>query len=284
LSQEWNGSQWLSESPVQSSTTYNQLYSVSCTGSTFCMTVGSYISTSILVAMSQVWRGSSWSTVGTTDFSTTHNVLSGVSCPSSSACVAVGYYTSGSETLTVAEQWTGGTSYSSASGAQNPSSTSNLLESVSCDSSSDCVAVGQAATPGDTPLIVSWTGSEWSLVAGPDPATQASALAGVSCTSLGGCTAVGAANEQTLALSGTTPVPKITSFSPASGKVGAKINIKGSGFLSLVGVKIGSKSASILSWTNTKITIEVPSGAKTGKIEVIADGGTATSATSFKVT
>jgi hypothetical protein len=82
------------------------------------------------------------------------------------------------------------------------------------------------------------------------------------------------------------PAPTITSLSPASGKVGATVTIKGTNLGGATKVMIGTKVATIVSGSDkaTQLKIKVPTGAKTGKIKVTTAGGTATSKTNFKVT
>jgi len=82
-----------------------------------------------------------------------------------------------------------------------------------------------------------------------------------------------------------SPVPTITSFSPASGPVGTSVTINGTGFTGTTSVKFfNNKSATFTVVSPTKITTTVPSGATTGPIRVTTPGGTAASSTSFKVT
>jgi hypothetical protein len=65
-------------------------------------------------------------------------------------------------------------------------------------------------------------------------------------------------------------LPQITKVSPASGSVGKKVTISGSGFGVNQGVVtfFDSITANVLSWQDTKITVEVPSGATNGRIRV----------------
>jgi trimeric autotransporter adhesin len=80
------------------------------------------------------------------------------------------------------------------------------------------------------------------------------------------------------------PAPSITSFSPASAKVGATITIKGTKLAGATKVMIGTKAATIVTDKAGQIKIKVPKGAKTGKIKVTTPGGTAISKTNLKVT
>jgi large repetitive protein len=78
--------------------------------------------------------------------------------------------------------------------------------------------------------------------------------------------------------------PSILSFTPPSGQVGTQVVITGTSFTGASGVLFGGVKATVFSVdSDTQITATVPTGAKTGKIQVKTAGGTATSATSFTV-
>jgi hypothetical protein len=67
------------------------------------------------------------------------------------------------------------------------------------------------------------------------------------------------------------PAPQISSISPNYGAPGATIQIAGTGFGATQGnstVTVGGAAASIVSWSNTAISISVPGGAVTGNIVV----------------
>src|SRR5256886_13045455 len=78
--------------------------------------------------------------------------------------------------------------------------------------------------------------------------------------------------------------PTISSFSPASGPVGAGVTISGSHFTGATAVAFNGAAASFAVNSDTQITATVPSGATTGPISVTTPGGAATRATSFTVT
>ncbi len=89
------------------------------------------------------------------------------------------------------------------------------------------------------------------------------------------CTSAGTSNAKTFKV-----IPKITSLTPTSGKVGTKVTIKGGAFCpkrySTCYVKFGSKKVSkYYSWSNLKIVVKVPSGIS-GKVSVrvTTPGGT----------
>jgi len=81
------------------------------------------------------------------------------------------------------------------------------------------------------------------------------------------------------------PAPAITSFTPASGNVGASVTITGTNFTGAKAVQFNGTTAITFSVVSaTSITATVPAGATSGKLTVITPGGTATSAAVFTVT
>ena len=79
--------------------------------------------------------------------------------------------------------------------------------------------------------------------------------------------------------------PAILSFNPTSGSVGTQVTITGTSFTGATKVTFGGVKATTFSVdSGTQITATVPTGAKTGKIQVTTPGGIATSATTFTVT
>jgi len=82
-----------------------------------------------------------------------------------------------------------------------------------------------------------------------------------------------------------TVEPNITSFNPPSGSVGTTVTIKGTTFTGTTKVTFGGVAAtSFQVISDSEVKAVVPTGAKTGKIQVTTPGGTATSATNFTVT
>jgi bacterioferritin-associated ferredoxin len=82
-----------------------------------------------------------------------------------------------------------------------------------------------------------------------------------------------------------TVAPNILSFSPSSGSVGTTVTITGTTFTGTTKVTFGGVAAtSFQVISDSEVKALVPTGAKTGKIQVTTPGGTATSATNFTVT
>ena len=90
-----------------------------------------------------------------------------------------------------------------------------------------------------------------------------------------------------ISICGSNGPPTITSFSPASGKVGSLVTIDGSNFspiLSNNGVMFNGVSAVVTGAQSGHLFALVPSGATTGTISVTTSGVTATSSSSFTAT
>lgn len=79
--------------------------------------------------------------------------------------------------------------------------------------------------------------------------------------------------------------PAINGFNPASGSVGTTVVITGNSFTGTTKVTFGGiASTSYQAISDTQVNALVPTGALTGAVTVTTPGGTATSATNFKVT
>jgi uncharacterized repeat protein (TIGR03803 family) len=80
-------------------------------------------------------------------------------------------------------------------------------------------------------------------------------------------------------------VPFVGSFSPLKGPVGTQVTINGTSFTGTTKVTFGGVAATSFQVINdSQVDAIVPTGAKTGKIQVTTPGGTGTSATNFTVT
>ncbi len=193
LIEQWNGTAWaIVASPDTSSTEDNQLGSVSCPTTTFCMAVGTAMTHGVDQTLVEEWNGSAWSIVPSPDATTSSsNRLMDVSCTSATACVAVGEaYTSPASIL--AMTWNGAT-WSLSSPVRPTSGSSSFFDGVSCASATFCVAAGGAYGPSPTTtLIEGWDGSRWSVMPSPDPFAGANeAILSVACSSTSSCVAAG---------------------------------------------------------------------------------------------
>jgi hypothetical protein len=146
-------------------------------------------------ALAAHWNGKAWSDESPAGPQPV-TYLEDVSCPSTTACVAAGTGGSGASSagyVPVAEQWTGGSW--AALTVPDPAPSGDLVElnSVSCTSVTNCMAVGDdqnAADTADTTVAAQWNGATWTIVSTPSPAAF-SALMSVSCSSATYCSAVG---------------------------------------------------------------------------------------------
>lgn len=77
--------------------------------------------------------------------------------------------------------------------------------------------------------------------------------------------------------------PVIKSFSPLSGVIGTRVQIKGSGFSRVRAVEFGGSRAAFRVRGAGKITASVPAAASSGRITVVTRSGTARSSRTFAV-
>jgi len=122
VSEHWDGKSWQVEAEPVGAT------GVSCVSSEYCMATG------------ESWNGASWALDKTPAVGPGTAQLVSVSCVTDRYCIPVGAVqgTKPSETSSLAERWDG-TSWQVQRGAAEPSS---MLNSVSCVSVENCVAVG----------------------------------------------------------------------------------------------------------------------------------------------
>lgn len=194
---DWNGSSWSLTTVAAAADGYGLLASVDCLNTTDCQAVGQ---DGDALTFAEQWNGANWSIVPTQTVSTSpQNGLSSLSCSGPTDCIAVG-----SQTFQpLAEQFNG--SSWSIMPTPDPSNGYGDLISVSCPSSSFCVAAGStflsAASGGETPLLESWDGSTWTMDASPVAAVPGldSLLNAVDCYSTSSCVAVGVGSTAPLA-------------------------------------------------------------------------------------
>ncbi len=80
-----------------------------------------------------------------------------------------------------------------------------------------------------------------------------------------------------------SPVPKVTSFRPTSGVVGASVTVYGSGLLGASLVSFNGAAATITKDAASSVKVLVPAGASSGPVSVTTPGGTVTSTEVFTV-
>jgi hypothetical protein len=175
-------------SPNPSGGSGSSLYGISCTSSTSCAAAGGYLDGSgTNQSLAETWNGTAWS-ISANPLPGTQSLLVKVSCTSSTSCVAVGGYLNGLGTnQTLVERWNGA-SWSIMS-SPNEGNGDNFLASISCASSTSCVALGTYTdgTGALQELAETWNGFAWTVATSPG----ADSLFGLSCASSTSCVAVG---------------------------------------------------------------------------------------------
>ena len=210
----WNGTTWLATPTANiSNLQWQSLSSVSCSSTTHCFAVGSYVpsgandSDAVHQTLIELWNGASWSVFASPNTAATDsNALASVSCVNASYCMAVGTVSTSVGMNTLAETWTGSSwSIVTTPNAQVPLGRGNFLTSVSCAAVTSCMAVGNIGWAGglvqsaDEPLLELWDGTTWSIEPYPQitpnasggMATSTALLLGVSCPTTTFCAAVG---------------------------------------------------------------------------------------------
>jgi hypothetical protein len=192
LSESWNGSTWsplLTPLPPQG----GGLSGVSCWAASACLAVGFTSNSSLRpVPLVERWNGTSWQQQAVS--APPGAGFGAVSCPAAQSCVAVGAQDTGpnNTTATLAEAWNG-TSWTVQ--PTPPAGKHAALFSVSCPTSSDCVAVGGnfiSLNSGSTVVIERWNGTSWAVQKSPQlPSKDEPRFFSVSCATASSCTAMG---------------------------------------------------------------------------------------------
>jgi hypothetical protein len=197
LAEAFAGTSWsITSTPNPANSRQPEFSGVSCSTSTSCITVGSYLPVGLsemtLVALAERWNGTAWS-ITPPPTGASRSELRAVSCPSTTTCFAVGDSFGGAVTKPLLERWNGTAWSAQPSPAVDSTSILAMLNGVDCASSTSCFAVGSYSTGTTTKtLIERWNGSTWSVIPSPNPAGASSAiLSGVSCASATMCMAVG---------------------------------------------------------------------------------------------
>jgi hypothetical protein len=197
LIEQWNGSSWsIVPSPNPTGAGRSELDGVSCAGPSFCVAVGiSGPGGTLVDPLAEQWNGTVWSVASAANPTTSVQTgLNAVSCLSPTSCSAVGYSSTPSfEQLTLAETWNG-TVWAVSPTTPPAGATSSELNSISCTTSSSCMAVGrwENASSDFVSLAQVWNGSGWTVVTTPNPGAGTSGqFEGVSCAGANFCVAVG---------------------------------------------------------------------------------------------
>jgi len=197
LIESWDGKSWsVLPSPNAGGPVPNgSLAGVSCPSAHDCLAVGNFGSAGAIKTLIESWDGKSWSVLPSPNEGlSSADYLWGVSCAGPSACTAVGdWEVKGGAAGTLVESWDGSAWSLVTSPNGGASGSYNVLNGISCASSSACVAVGRYETSGlvSKTLIEAWDGIAWSVLPSPNEGSFYNTLNGVSCPTASACTAVG---------------------------------------------------------------------------------------------
>ena len=193
----WNGSAWsIAPSPNPEGAQGSELRGIDCTSASWCRATGSYVdsggATKTLVL---AWNGSAWSvTASPNPEGAKASELNDLDCTSASWCRAVGSYVdSGGATKTLILAWNG-SAWSVIASPNASGSLTNVLNGISCTSSTACIALGSSELgTWDRPFAAQWNGSTWKqqgfeIESGPRLSVG---LRAVSCTATTACHATG---------------------------------------------------------------------------------------------
>jgi hypothetical protein len=149
------------------------------------------------VMLAERWDGTKWIAQPVSSAaSVRRSELVAISCPANASCTAVGSTEKLHSRLkqSLSEQWNGSV-WRAQLMPGSATGTPGDISSVSCASSTSCVAVGSIDAPGGavTTLVERWNGTGWMVEPSQNPAVAPhnSELHGVSCVSSTSCIAVG---------------------------------------------------------------------------------------------
>lgn len=176
VAERWNGTSWSMQSvPLPAGALSSEFESVGCRGSSFCMAVGQYTSSSgERRSLSAIWNGSTWALKTVPEpAGATESVLLDVTCTGSVViCTAGGgYYNSSFLQETLIVRWNG-TAWSLQASPNPIGSGASVLQGVVCANaeSTSCSAVGDWVDEGqNVTLAEQWSGKTWSLESTPNP-------------------------------------------------------------------------------------------------------------------
>jgi hypothetical protein len=196
LAKNWNGFNWIGQ-PSENPTNVGIAFAgVSCSAAMACEAVGSYlVGTGRADMLAEGWNGTQW-TLQTVPMPKANMIVAGlasVSCQAANSCEAVGSYTVGHSTRSnpIAEAWNG-TSWTQQAIPTPASSTTTVLDGVSCVAANSCLAVGAYVNHYVLPFAEAWNGSTWAVqIASFTTMGHDDQLTGLSCSGPDFCMAVG---------------------------------------------------------------------------------------------
>jgi len=184
----------------------DNLASVSCASTSFCMAVGgtNVISPTVGRVEKPLWMiygGTSWTAFGApSEFKELPAVFTSVSCATTTFCSALGYLRVNSQYQGFAATWSAGTwSYQILPLSVNqpesiweyPTNSPDGTTGISCISASHCEGV-QPLNGGTGTALIGWNGTKWSVTMVPRvPHETRITLTSIACVTLTRCYAVG---------------------------------------------------------------------------------------------
>jgi len=217
LALTYDGTNWtITPSPNSSPQEVNILGTVSCTSTTNCVAVGTYVVATASRTLIETFDGANWVVTPSPNTADTEgNTLNGVSCVSPSSCEAVGNYADSDFVLHTLVEKYDGSSWAITPSPNTSETQDNSLLSVSCTSATSCVAAGNTGKPSPVQqtLLEGLDGTAWSIIASPNTSpSEENSLSDITCPDSTVCIGVGSANStdgiaQTLALVGSVPPP-----------------------------------------------------------------------------
>lgn len=180
----YDGTHWSSVTSLDDQS--SAVSSLSCVATNDCWVVGHEASASA----AWHYNGTAWSTVDVSIDGATNGALSGIDCVATDNCYAVGFVQiDNGDANGIVQHWDG-SSWSLVKNAGDDGAIA--LASISCASSTYCVAVG---TTSSLTLGISeqWDGSTWSptSIDAPDNNTASMSFSDIVCRDVGDCWSVG---------------------------------------------------------------------------------------------
>jgi hypothetical protein len=197
LAEVWNGKVWTQSNPAQPAGGVDDRFTgVDCASATDCEVVGNYSTADGSgPALAEQFNGSDWILQTVANLvGAANSFLYAVTCPGIGSCQAVGLVITTSTTFDVLHSSLDNGMWSSEETAPPSGDFFAELDSLTCPSSSSCVATGysEADSSLETSLAATWDGTAWTYQNPPVAKNSVdSNLAGVACASATACLAVG---------------------------------------------------------------------------------------------
>jgi hypothetical protein len=171
LAERWNGTIWKLGVAAAPNSMSGYLDAVSCAGTSSCQAVGYSGPNAVgYSALAESWNGTKWSLVTMPSHTGSSGTFpNGIACKKQVSCVAVGYWSSSAGLRVATESWNG-TTWHTVSAPDVRGAQDDVLNGVSCSSTSVCAAAGYegpsntaAATLGERS-----NGSIWTITPTPN--------------------------------------------------------------------------------------------------------------------